>query len=113
MEAVTEETATHCAAGGIGEPLDLIIRVYWSAGTSGARLVLSDRETREEYGHWDIETLDPMPGETLADADLNRLVGTHLRKWAMPGSGWITDPVSLAAFYSLEWGWKWTPEKLA
>jgi hypothetical protein len=113
MDVVTEETATHCAAGGIGEPLDLRVRVYWVAGKSGARLVLSDLETAEEYGYWDVDTVDPMPGETIPDQELNRFVGTHLRKWQMIGSGWTVDPISLAAHFSLEWGWKWTPEKLA
>lgn len=109
---VTEETATHCAAGRIGEPLDLRVRVYWIADKSGAFIVLSDLETGEEYGSWDVETAF-MPRETLKDWELDTLVGSYLKKWAMPGSGWTTDPVSLAAHFSLEWGWKWVPEKLA
>ncbi|MFC4501770.1 MULTISPECIES: hypothetical protein [Streptomyces] len=114
---VTEETATHCAAGGIGEPLELRIRVYWIAGQEGARLVLSDLETAEEYGSWDVETADPLSlkegGTPVEDSELDRLVGAHLDKWRIPGSGWTSDPVSLAAHFSLEWGWKWVPERLA
>ncbi|MFF5433402.1 hypothetical protein ACFY5K_25605 [Streptomyces griseofuscus] len=110
---ITEELATHCAVGRIGEPLGLRVRVYWVAGKHGALIVLSDLETGEEYGSWNVDSIEPVPGETLAGSVLNALVADELNKWRMPGLGWLTDPVSLAAHFSLEWGWSWLPEKLA
>ncbi|MFE2075175.1 hypothetical protein [Streptomyces misionensis] len=110
-EGVTEESATHCAVGDQSEVLNLRVRVYWRAGGHGFRIVLRDGDETEEYGTWDVSTADPMPGETLPDSRLDHLVATALSKFRLPDSRWVTDPASLAAVYSLEWGWSWRPER--
>ncbi|WP_158690344.1 hypothetical protein [Streptomyces sp. PsTaAH-124] len=112
-DTLTEENATHLAVGIIGEPLELKVHVYWRANEKGALIVLSDLETSKEYGRWAGKSLDPMPGESLASAVLDSFVGATLGVHAVQGCGWTTDPVSLAAFFSDEWGWNWVPERLA
>ncbi|MGW0087867.1 hypothetical protein ACWDWS_02490 [Streptomyces sp. NPDC003328] len=110
-EIVTEDNATHGAVGGMSEPLDLLVFLYWRAGETGFRIVLRDMESLEEYGAYDVQTLGAMPGETLPHSELNRLVSESLGKYTKEGQGWVTDPVSLAAFYSERWGWDWVPER--
>lgn len=110
---VTAATATHAAVGIIREPLDLRVLLYWRAEKTGLLVVLKNEDMTEEYGAWEARTAKPVPGETLPDYELDRLVWTCLSPYRVIGSGWTTDPVSCAAHFSTEWGWDWTTERFA
>ncbi|MFI5877517.1 hypothetical protein ACIBAH_34810 [Streptomyces sp. NPDC051445] len=110
---VTEDTATHVAVGIIREPLDLRVYVYWTGGERGFRIVLKNEELTEEYRAWDAQTSDPIPGASLPTIELDRMVWQCLSPYRMVGSGWVIDPISLAAHFSTEWGWDWTTERFA
>lgn len=110
---VTESNATHCAVADMAEPLNLMAFFYWRAGEKGFRLVLKDDDLTEEYGAWDVETSDVLLSETLSNERLDHLMGTALHKFHSHNNGWTTDPVALAAHYTLEWGWNWTTERFA
>ncbi|MGW6597925.1 hypothetical protein [Streptomyces sp. NPDC055036] len=110
---MTVDEATHVAVGTIGEPLDLRVYIYWRAGEPGFRIVLKEADLSKEHGAWDAQTFAPIPGETLRDLELNRMVWQCLSPYREVTAHWVTDPVSLAAHFSLEWGWDWTTEKYA
>jgi hypothetical protein len=110
---VAEDIATHVAVGVIREPLDLRVYVYWCASESGFRVVLKSEDLTEEYGAWDAETAEPIPGETLTGRTLDHMVWKCLNPHRMVGSGWVVDPISCAAHFSTTWGWDWRTEKFA
>jgi len=105
--------STHIAVGLMREGVSVQARIEWQAGKAGFRLSVTDAEEQSIYGPWDVSTPDALPGETLTDSELDRMVGYGLYPLLRSGIDWATDPVSLAHFYSQEWGFTWVPEKLA
>ncbi|MEU9404794.1 hypothetical protein AB0E08_03675 [Streptomyces sp. NPDC048281] len=110
---VTEATATHAAVGVFGDPLNLRVTLYWRAEERGFLIVLKNEDMTEEYGAWQAQTEEPMAGETLPNLLLDRLVWVCLSPHRKGGKGESTDPASVAAHFSTEWGWDWTTERFA
>lgn len=106
-------TYSHLAVGTIGEPLDLRVSIEWTPGETGIRIILKELGSLIELGAYVGQTAAPMPDGTLSDATLDAIVWRGLSPFRVVTASWVTDPVSLAAEYSAEWGWKWVPEKLA
>ncbi|MFD8018909.1 hypothetical protein ACFV6G_00530 [Streptomyces lavendulae] len=101
---------THVAVGE-AEGFAFRLDVQWTPGMSLFDVTVRTAEDLTEHGTYRAVTTEPMPVGTLRDSTLDSLAARVLGLYQLVTADWVVDPVSIAAEYVKNTGFRWVTEK--